>query len=1145
MADVSTPLIQQVGGSIGIGTGAPGSKFTVYTGSGAISGTNDAIRLQVPSYNDAAKNTIIWGQDGSSLILGRFGLEWKNSSSQMNFVWRDIYNGSAGSTELMRLQGDGNLGIGSVSPAHKLEVSGNALVSKLFVSTANASYDFYNNGTSYLNGTVNTGGNLIIGSNLTVNGSASSFSVTGNQTLTLTTTGISSGATNRLVFNVPTASSDVRSGVIEWYKGGTTFLGDLRFKFAGGIEIRNSADQLSFATDDSKNANIYGNLTVAGNLTINGTTTTVNSTVTTIDDPIFTLGGDTAPTSDDNKDRGIEFRWHNGTAAKVGFFGFDDSTGYLTFIPDATNSSEVFSGIVGTIQASLIGADVTLGSRTNSSTFGGNTSGLTLNAVAEIRSPQAGNPPAITWHYENIATRHLLLNSSGEFNFIAPNNENSGVAIVKINGNTIATTANNLSVFSATTSSQLAGIISDKTGTGALVFANTPTLVTPNIGAATGTSISLTTSATIGTNYGGYTPIQLSLINSGSPTTGAIRFSSQPDGAGGYITFNGTVTANSSGTIVSGTSTITSDHTSRKTGVFQFIGGTTGVAGFQFFTSDGGTNQILNERLRIQHDGNIGIGTATANYKLTVNGSVSVQGDNAVNGVGLMLGWYNTGGYKWIQSFDSQPLYINPLGNNVVLNSGGGNATIGTATSYGKLTTSASISATSSPNYFDGLALYNQSDGGARIIAVNSVTSAVNPLAAIEMGVLSSGAGTDDGVIRFSTSTNAVSAVRAVIDNNGNVGIGTSSPTATLFVARGGGADGTAVFCGTNAYSHFNYSTSENTYIRGGKTGAIVHLNDSHNGNVILAAGGGNVGIGTASPTNAKLQISSGGVSTQDSTRTFASTTFNSAIGSSDTRTLAFNGTGGSSVWWCNSGTPVFAIDTMANGATFWTYNAGWSQRLQLDGNGFGVNTTAPLVKLTTRSGTNSLPATSGTTQSGAGLRVEGGDNAVIDIGTNSVQTWIQATDKSALNNFYYLMLNPRGGNVGVNTTSNPAYSLEVNGSFAATTKSFVINHPTKVGKKLRYGSLEGPENGVYIRGKLKGGDTIELPEYWTKLIHPDSITVNLTPIGKHQKLYVKEIADNKVIVANDEFFGGEIHCFYTVFGERADVEKLQTEVDA
>ena len=99
-----------------------------------------------------------------------------------------------------------------------------------------------------------------------------------------------------------------------------------------------------------------GAVTVGGDLTVNGTTTTVNSTTITVDDPVFTLGGDTAPGSDDNKDRGIEFRYHTGSAAKVGFFGFDDSAGKFTFIPDATNSSEVFSGTAGTIVANVEGA---------------------------------------------------------------------------------------------------------------------------------------------------------------------------------------------------------------------------------------------------------------------------------------------------------------------------------------------------------------------------------------------------------------------------------------------------------------------------------------------------------------------------------------------------------------------------------------------------------------------------------------------------------------------------------------------------------------------------------------------------------------------------------------------------------------------
>jgi len=130
-------------------------------------------------------------------------------------------------------------------------------------------------------------------------------------------------------------------------------------------------------------------------------------------------------------------------------------------------------------------------------------------------------------------------------------------------------------------------------------------------------------------------------------------------------------------------------------------------------------------------------------------------------------------------------------------------------------------------------------------------------------------------------------------------------------------------------------------------------------------------------------------------------------------------------------------------------------------------------------------------------------------------------------------------GNLGIGT-DNPGYKLEVNGSFAATTKSFVIDHPTKEGMKLRYGSLEGPENGVYVRGRLNGNNTIELPDYWTGLVDEETITVNLTPIGRNASLHsVIDIVDNTVVV---ESASGEVNCFYTVFGERKDVEKLEVE---
>lgn len=100
------------------------------------------------------------------------------------------------------------------------------------------------------------------------------------------------------------------------------------------------------------NVSTTGTLTVGGDLIVNGATTTVNSTITTLDDPIITLGGDTAPTSDDAKDRGVEFRYYS-SGAKIGFFGYDNSTGKFIFLTDATNTSEAFSGTAGEIDAKI------------------------------------------------------------------------------------------------------------------------------------------------------------------------------------------------------------------------------------------------------------------------------------------------------------------------------------------------------------------------------------------------------------------------------------------------------------------------------------------------------------------------------------------------------------------------------------------------------------------------------------------------------------------------------------------------------------------------------------------------------------------------------------------------------------------------
>ena len=102
------------------------------------------------------------------------------------------------------------------------------------------------------------------------------------------------------------------------------------------------------------------NVTIAGDLTVSGTTTTVSSTTVSIADPVFVLGQNA---SDDNKDRGVEFKYNDGTA-KVGWFGYDDSDAKFKYIANATNTSEVFSGTLGDVAFGSIDGTLTTASQT-------------------------------------------------------------------------------------------------------------------------------------------------------------------------------------------------------------------------------------------------------------------------------------------------------------------------------------------------------------------------------------------------------------------------------------------------------------------------------------------------------------------------------------------------------------------------------------------------------------------------------------------------------------------------------------------------------------------------------------------------------------------------------------------------------------
>ena len=189
-------------------------------------------------------------------------------------------------------------------------------------------------GNTSISGTLGVTGVTTLSSTLGVTGAttlSSTLGVTGNTTLTGTLTANSN-------VTLGDASADTLT-----VNATSTF---------------NSSVTLS----GSNTLTVGGNATIGGNLTVNGTTTTVNSTVMTIDDPILTLGGDTAPTSDDNKDRGIEFRYFD-TQARLGFFGWDDSANQYVFLRAATNASEVFTGTDSALRAgslNLTGAGTSL-----------------------------------------------------------------------------------------------------------------------------------------------------------------------------------------------------------------------------------------------------------------------------------------------------------------------------------------------------------------------------------------------------------------------------------------------------------------------------------------------------------------------------------------------------------------------------------------------------------------------------------------------------------------------------------------------------------------------------------------------------------------------------------------------------------------
>ena len=116
--------------------------------------------------------------------------------------------------------------------------------------------------------------------------------------------------------------------------------------------------------------------------------------------------------------------------------------------------------------------------------------------------------------------------------------------------------------------------------------------------------------------------------------------------------------------------------------------------------------------------------------------------------------------------------------------------------------------------------------------------------------------------------------------------------------------------------------------------------------------------------------------------------------------------------------------------------------------------------------------------------------------------------------------------------------NLTVSGTINGTTTGnkvlpFDIPHVKEKGKRIRHIIAEGPEPGIYIRGRLKNTNIIPLPDYWDGLVDKESITVTLTQIGYSQDLIVEENIEWGKTIYIKSGNGANINCYYEVWAAR------------